>query len=61
MGQIKHSCRKIQNELVVVLVEKIENALTNDMITEPFYSVIIQINYVNFTSTVSSRKLKIKL
>ena len=39
-GQIKYLSPKIQNELISVLVLKIEKALINEINTAPFYSII---------------------
>lgn len=39
-GQIKYLSPKIQNELIAVLVQKVEKALINEIVTAPFYSII---------------------
>lgn len=39
-GQIKYLSPKIQNELIAVLVQKVENALVNEIVTAPFYSIL---------------------
>jgi hypothetical protein len=39
-GQIKYLSPKIQNELISVLVLKVENALINEINAAPFYSII---------------------
>ncbi|XP_049306337.1 zinc finger MYM-type protein 1-like [Bactrocera dorsalis] len=38
--QIKCLSPKIQNDLIAVLVQKVENALVNEIVTAPFYSIL---------------------
>lgn len=39
-GQTKYLSPKIQNELIAVLVQKVEKALINEIITAAFYSIM---------------------